>query len=65
MVTMTKLLYSGVKYGENDAEITILVDVQNDWVEITHTKEASQVMNKTTGKYIIVNRNTLKFEVVA
>jgi hypothetical protein len=64
-MTMTKLLYSGVKYGENDAEISILVDVRNDWVEITHTKEASQVMNKTTGSYIIVHRNTLKFEVVS
>lgn len=62
---MTKLLYRGIKYGENDSELTILVDVQNDWVEITHTKEASQVMNKTTGKYIIVNRNSLTFEVVS
>lgn len=43
-------------------EIKLLVDIQNDWLEITHTKEVSQVMNKTTGEYIIVNRNTLKFE---
>ncbi|MGE6753719.1 hypothetical protein ACQKFO_09735 [Rossellomorea sp. NPDC071047] len=62
---MTKLSYSGLKYGENDVEIALLVDVQNDWIEITHTKEVSHVMNKSTGEYIIVNRNTLKFEVVS
>jgi hypothetical protein len=61
---MTKLWYSGVKYGESGVEIKVLVDVQNDWVEITHTKEVSHVMNKSTGKYIIVNRNSLTFEVV-
>ena len=62
---MTKLYYSGVKYGESDVEVKWLVDIQNDWFEITHTKEVSQVMNKTTGEYITVNRNTLKFEVVS
>ncbi|MFC0187049.1 hypothetical protein ACFFJY_02055 [Fictibacillus aquaticus] len=62
---MTKLSYSGVKYGKSDVEEKILVDIQNDWHEITHTKEVSQVMNKTTGEYIQVNRNTLKFEVVS
>ncbi|UOQ83458.1 hypothetical protein [Gracilibacillus salinarum] len=61
---MTKLSYSGVKYGESDAEIKLLVDIQNDWCEITHTKKVSQVMNKSTGKYIIVNRNSLKCEIV-
>ncbi|MGG0741274.1 hypothetical protein [Niallia taxi] len=60
---MTKLYYSGVKYGESDVEVKLLVDIQNDWFEITHTKEVSQVMNKTTGEYITVNRNSLKFEV--
>ncbi|KPN95033.1 hypothetical protein [Lysinibacillus sp. ZYM-1] len=62
---MKKLSYSGLKYGESDMEIKLLVDIQNDWLEITHTKEVSQVMNKTTGEYIVVNRNTLKFEVVS
>lgn len=62
---MAKLSYSGLKYGESDVEIRLLVDVQNDWIEITHTKEVSQVMNKSTGEYIIVKRNTLKFDVVS
>ncbi|CAM4448863.1 hypothetical protein FHS16_004150 [Paenibacillus endophyticus] len=62
---MTKLFYSGLKYGENDVEIKLLVDIQNDWFEIMHTKEVSQVMNKSTGQYIIVNRSSLKFEVVS
>jgi len=61
---MTKLCYSGLKY-KNDMEIKILVDIQNDWVEITHTKEVSQVMNKTSGEYIQVKRNTLKCEIVS
>jgi hypothetical protein len=67
MITMmmTKLSYSGLKYGESEVEIKLLVDIQNDWFEITHTKEVSQVMNKSTGEYIVVNRNTLKFEVVS
>lgn len=65
ILTMTKLYYSGLKYGESDVEINLLVDIQNDWFEITHTKEVSQVMNKSTGEYIIVKRNTLKFEVVS
>lgn len=46
-------------------EIKLLVDVQNDWFEITHTKEVSQVMNKSKGEYIIVTRNTLKYEVAS
>lgn len=62
---MTKLSYSGLKHGENDVEIRLLVDVQNDWIEIMHTKEVSQVMNKSTGEYIIVKRNTLKVEAVS
>lgn len=62
---MTKLYYSGVKYGEINVEVKLLVDIQNDWLEITHTKEVSQVMNKTTGEYITVNRNSLKFEVAS
>lgn len=62
---MTKLSYSGLKYGERDVEIKLMVDIQNDWFEVTHTKEVSQVMNKSTGKYIQVYRNTLKFEVVS
>lgn len=61
---VTKLSYSGVKYGEN-IRVKLLVDVQNDWVEINHTKNVSQVMNKTTGEYIQVNRNTLQCEVIA
>jgi hypothetical protein len=40
-----------------------MVDVQNDWFE--HTKEVSQVMNKSTGEFIQVYRNTLKSEVVS
>ncbi|RXZ78618.1 hypothetical protein EBB07_26270 [Paenibacillaceae bacterium] len=62
---MTKLSYSGLKYGETDVEIKLSVDIQNNNFEITHTKEVSQVMNKTTGEYIVVYRNTLKFEVVS
>lgn len=62
---MTKLSFSGLKYGESNVEIKLLVDVQNDWFEITHTKEVSQVMNKSTGEYIIVTRNTLKYEVAS
>ncbi len=61
---MTKISYSGLKCGKSDVEIKILVDIQNDWLEISHTKEVSQVMNKTTGEYIIVDRNTLKLEIV-
>ena len=62
---MTKLSYKGLKYGESNVEIKLLADIQNDWIEITHTKEVSQVMNKSTGEYIIVNRNTLQCEVVS
>lgn len=62
---MTKLFFSGLKYGENNVEIKLLVDIQNDWFEIMHTKEVSQVMNKSTGEYIVVTRNTLKFEVAS
>lgn len=62
---MKKLYYSGLKHVDSEKEIKLLVDVQNDWFEVTHTKEVSQVMNKTTGEYIIVSRNTLKFEVVS
>jgi hypothetical protein len=62
---MTKLTYSGLKYGERDVEIKLMVDIQNDWFEVTHTKEVSQVMNKSTGEYIQVYRNTLKFEAVS
>jgi hypothetical protein len=65
MIMMTKLSYSGLKYGESGVEVKLLVDIQNDWFEITHTKEVSQVMNKSTGEYIKVKRNTLKFEVVS
>nr|WP_255293889.1 hypothetical protein [Bacillus toyonensis] len=64
-MTMTKVSYSGLKYKENDVEINLLVDIQNDWFEVTHTKEVSQVMNKSTGEYIIVNRNSLKCEAVS
>lgn len=60
-----KLSFSGLKYGERDVELKLMVDVQNDWFEVTHTKEVSQVMNKSTGKYIQVHRNTLKSEVVS
>ncbi|MDA1875361.1 hypothetical protein PDL05_16640 [Bacillus cereus group sp. BY112LC] len=62
---MTKLSYSGLKYGNSDKEVKLLVDIQNDSFEITHTNEVSLVMNKSKGEYIVVNRNTLKFEVVA
>ncbi|MFD0674395.1 hypothetical protein [Cohnella sp. GCM10027633] len=62
---MTKVMYSGTKYGENNVEVNIAVDIQKDWHEIAHTKEVSQVMNKSTGKYIIVDRNSLKVEVVS
>ncbi|HDX9613055.1 TPA: hypothetical protein ROY01_004168 [Bacillus toyonensis] len=62
---MTTLSYSGLKYGESDVEVKLLVDIQNDWFEIMHTKEVSQVINKSIGKYIIVNRNTLKCEFVS
>lgn len=62
---MTKLSNSGLKYGERDVEIKLMVDIQNDWFEVTHTKEVSQVMNKSTGEYIQVYRNTLKFEAVS
>ncbi len=64
-MTMTKVSYSGLKYKKNDVEINLLVDIQNDWFEVTHTKEVSQVMNKSTGEYIIVNRNSLKCEAVS
>jgi hypothetical protein len=63
-IMMTKLVYRGLKYLEVDMEVELLVDLQNDWVEITHTKEVSQIMNKSTGKYIQVKRNSLKCEVV-
>lgn len=46
-------------------EVKILVEIQHDWIEITHTEEVSQVMNKSTGEYIVVHRNTLKFDVVS
>ncbi|KAF0820108.1 hypothetical protein KIS4809_1380 [Bacillus sp. ZZV12-4809] len=59
---MTKLSFSGLKYGKNDVEVKLVADIQNDWLEITHTKEVSQVMNKTTGEYIQVKRHTLKSE---
>lgn len=62
---MTKLIYRGIKHGESDVEVEMLADIQNDWVEITHTKEVSQVMNKSTAEYITVKRNTLKVEVVS
>ncbi|PEP91644.1 hypothetical protein COE95_14070 [Bacillus toyonensis] len=62
---MTKLSYSGLKYGNSDMEVKLLVDIQNDSFEITHTNEVSLVMNKSKGEYIVVNRNALKFEVVA
>lgn len=62
---MAKLCFSGLKSGEHDVEVNLVVDVQNDWFEVMHTKEVSQVMNKTSGEYIIVHRNTLKHEVVS
>lgn len=38
---MTKLLYSGVKYGENDAEISILVDVVDvEWRRYLRNKKS-------------------------
>ena len=61
---MTRLYFSGIKYGTSDEEIKLLVDIQNDWIEIMHTNEVSQVMNKTKGEYIQVNRGSLKSEVV-
>ena len=61
---MTKYSISGIKFGKSNEVIKILVDIQNDWFEIMHTNEVTQVMNKTTGEYVQVNRNTLKFEVV-
>jgi hypothetical protein len=60
-----KLSFSGLKYGERNVELKLMVDVQNDWFEVMHTKEVSQVMNKSTGEYIQVQRNTLKSEVVS
>ena len=30
---MTELYYSGLKYGENDLEVKLLVDIQNDWFD--------------------------------
>lgn len=63
MITLTSLLFSGIKSGTSDEEVKLFVDIQNDWLEITHTKEISQVINKTTGIYIRVRRNTLKSEV--
>jgi hypothetical protein len=65
MITMMKLSFSGLKYGEPDVELKLMVDVQNDWFEVMHTKEVSQVMNKSTGELIQVHRNTLKSEVVS
>jgi hypothetical protein len=62
---MMKLSFSGLKYGERDVELKLMVDIQNDWFEVMHTKEVSQVMNKSTGEYIQVQRNTLKSEVVS
>ena len=62
---MMKLSFSGLKYGERDVELKLMVDVQNDWFEVMHTKEVSQVMNKSTGEFIQVYRNTLKSEVVS
>jgi len=65
MITMTKLCFSGLRNGERDVEIKIVVDVQKDWFEVMHTKGVSQVLNKTSGEYIIVHRNTLKHEVIS
>lgn len=62
---MTKLSFSGLRYGESNLEIKLLVDIQNDRFEIKHTKEVSEVMNKSTGEYIVVTRSTLKFEVAS
>ena len=62
---MKKLSFSGLKYGERDVEVKLTVDIQNDWFEVTHTKDVSQVMNKSKGEYIQVHRNTLKVEVVS
>ncbi|RAR42214.1 hypothetical protein [Paenibacillus sp. MDMC362] len=60
---MAKVSFSGLKYGESNVEIKLLVDIQNDWFEIKHT--VSEIMNKSTGEYIVVTRNTLKFEVAS
>ncbi|MFY3791906.1 hypothetical protein ACOQFO_09465 [Ureibacillus sp. MALMAid1270] len=46
---MTKYSISGIKFGKSNEVIKILVDIQNDWFEIMHTNEVTQVMNKTTG----------------
>ncbi|KMK77974.1 hypothetical protein [Alkalihalobacillus pseudalcaliphilus] len=62
---MSKISYSGLKYGEQNVEIKLLVDIQNDWIEITHTKKVSQVMNKSTAEYIVVHRGTLICEFVS
>jgi hypothetical protein len=62
---MMKISFSGLKYGERNVELKLLVDVQNDWFEVMHTKEVSQVVNKSTSEYIQVHRNTLKSEVVS
>ena len=48
------LYFSGVKSGERRVEIKIVVDIQNDWFEVMHTEEVSQVMNKTSGDYIVI-----------
>lgn len=32
---MTKLSYSGFKYGTTDVEVKLLADIQNDWIEVT------------------------------
>lgn len=45
---MTKLSFSSLKY-EGSVEIKLLVDIQNDWFEVTHMKDVSQV--KSTGEY--------------
>lgn len=62
---MTRITYSGLQYGKQDVEIRLTADIQNDWIEVTHTNEVSQVMNKTKGEYIQVQRNTLKAEVIS
>ena len=33
---MTKVSYSGLKYGKSDVEIKLLVDIQNDWFEVNY-----------------------------
>lgn len=60
---MLKLTYSGLKYGEDETQEKLLVDIQNNELEIKHHEGMSQVMDKTTGNYIVVKRNTLKCEV--